>query len=63
MLQYIAMPKSEGPPHAIRAPDEGVVNLARAFLPFVEMGHVGFIKSSVITDPLVCLTVESFCGS
>jgi len=59
MLQYIAMPISEEPPHAIRAPDKGVVDLARAYLPFVEMGHVGFIKSSVITAPSVCLTVES----
>ena len=38
MLQYIALPISEEPPHAIRAPDEGVVDLVRACLPFVEKG-------------------------
>ena len=39
MLQYyIARPISEEPPHDIRAPDEGVENLIRACLPFVESG-------------------------
>ena len=42
MLQYIALPISEEPPHAIRAPDEGVENLARACLPFVESGMIEF---------------------
>ena len=34
MLQYIALPISEEPPHAIRAPDEGVVDLVDACVPF-----------------------------
>ena len=38
MLQYIALPISEEPPHATRTPDEDVENLARACLPFVESG-------------------------
>ena len=42
MLQYIALPISEEPPHAIRAPDEGVENLVRACLPFVESGMFEF---------------------
>ena len=40
MLRYIAMPISEEAPHAIRAPNGGVVDLARACLAVVEMGHV-----------------------
>ena len=38
MLQYIALPISEEPPHAIRAPNEGVVDLVRACLPILESG-------------------------
>ena len=38
MLQYIALPISEEPPHATRTPDEDVEHLARACLPFVESG-------------------------
>ena len=38
MLQYIALPISEEPPHATRTPYEDVENLARACLPFVESG-------------------------
>ena len=48
MLQYIARPISEERPHAIRAPDEGVVDLVRACLPFVEMGMFEFFP---ITAP------------
>jgi len=47
--------KTEEIPPSIRAPDEDVVDLARACLPFVEMGLVGFIAV-----PSVKLTVKSF---
>ena len=43
--------KTEEIPQCIRAPDEDVVDLARACLPFVEMGHAGFV-----TVPSVTLT-------
>ena len=59
MLQYIALPISEEPPHAIRAPDEGVVDLARACFPFVEMGTAWF----PISVPSMNLTVELVFGS
>ena len=42
MLQYIVLPISEEPPHAIRTPDEDVENLVRACLPFVESGMFEF---------------------
>ena len=42
MLHYIALPIPEEPRHAIRAPDEGVENLVRACLPFVESGMFEF---------------------
>ena len=42
MLQYIALPISEEPPHANRAPDESVENLVHACLPFVESGMFKF---------------------
>ena len=48
MLQYIAVLISEEPPHAIRAPDEGAVDLARACLPFVEMGTASFPVQRVL---------------
>jgi len=60
MLQYIARPISEEPPHAIRAPDEGVVDLVDACVPFVETGISEFFP---ITIPQLNLTVESFFGS
>ena len=60
MLQYIALPISEEPPHAIRAPDEGVVDLVYACVPFVETGISEFFP---ITIPQLNLTVESFFGS
>ena len=56
MLQYIALPISEEPPHAIREPDEGVMDLARAYLPFVEMGTAWF----PISVPQLNVTVFSF---
>ena len=55
MLQYVARPISEEPPHAIRAPDEGVVDLVRARLPFRGDGHIRVVPHH---RPLI--GVESF---
>ena len=63
MLQHIALPISEAPTPSIRAPDEGVVDLApdegvvdlaRACLPFLEMGTAWFS----ISVPQLNLSVE-----
>ena len=61
MLQYIALPISEEPPHAIRAPDEGVVDLLSACLPVVETGISEFFPIMIAYLNLTGESVFALC--